>query len=94
LQRGAPRLRIFGRDVPVRAAVVEMSSLSGHAGRNELLRWLAPLAAPRQVFLTHGEKPSALALAEELRRTRNWNTTVPRMGERFELSTANTASPT
>ena len=68
LQSGSERLRIFGRDVAVRAAVVEMSSLSGHAGRSELLRWLAPLAAPKQVFLTHGEKPSALALAEELRR--------------------------
>jgi metallo-beta-lactamase family protein len=85
LQGGSTRLRIFGRDVPVRAAVVEMSSLSGHAGRSELLRWLAPLAPPKQVFLTHGEKPSALALAEELRRTRSWNTVVPRMGQSFEL---------
>ena len=93
LQRGAERLRIFGRDVPVRAQVVEMSSLSGHAGRSELLRWLAPLAAPRQVFLTHGEKPSALALAEELRRTRGWNTVVPRMGESFELGSPAAAAP-
>ncbi len=93
LQRGAERVRIFGRDVPVRAAVVEMSSLSGHAGHSELLRWLAPLAAPRKVFLTHGEKPSALALAEELQRTRTWNTVVPRMGESFELDSADEAAP-
>jgi metallo-beta-lactamase family protein len=88
LQQGAQRLRVFGRDVPVRATVVEMSGLSGHAGRSELLRWLAPLAAPRRVFLTHGEKSSSLALADELKRTRGWNTVVPRMGEAFQLDGA------
>jgi metallo-beta-lactamase family protein len=85
LQDGARWLRIFGRDVPVRAAVHEMSSLSGHAGHRELLRWLAPLPAPQRVFITHGEKESALALAEELRRTRGWATQVPRLGERVDL---------
>jgi metallo-beta-lactamase family protein len=85
LQRGAKTIRVLGADVPVRAAVVEMSSLSGHADRHELLRWLEPLAAPRQVFLTHGEKPSATAFADELHRTRGWNTAVPRMGQGFDL---------
>ena len=66
LQDGARWLRIFGRDVPVRAAVREMSTLSGHAGHSELLRWLEPLSPPHRVFLTHGEKPSATALADEL----------------------------
>ncbi len=45
LQEGATTLRMFGSDVPVRAAVVEMSGLSAHAGHSELLRWLKPLAA-------------------------------------------------
>ncbi len=82
----AKTLRIHGQDVPVKAAVVSMSGLSGHAGHDELLRWLSPLAAPRQIFITHGEKPSAMALADELRRTRSWNTVVPKMGENFELA--------
>jgi predicted metal-dependent RNase len=50
------------------------------------LRWLAPLPPPKQVFLTHGEKAVSLAFAEELRRTRSWNTVVPKMGESFELT--------
>ncbi|HWC90707.1 MAG TPA: MBL fold metallo-hydrolase [Pirellulales bacterium] len=87
LQDGARWLRIFGRDVPVRAAVHEMSSLSGHAGHHELLRWLEPLSPPRGMFVTHGEKASALALAEELRRTRGWPTHVPRLGESIDLET-------
>ncbi len=88
LQEGAKTLRVFGADVPVRAAVVEMSGLSGHAGHSELRRWLEPLAAPKQVFFTHGELASATSLAEELRRDRGWNTVVPRMGQSFELDPA------
>lgn len=78
-------IRIHGQDVPVKAAIVNMSSLSGHAGRGELLRWLKPLPAPRRVFLTHGEKVNAEALAAELRSTRGWNVTVPRLGESVVL---------
>jgi metallo-beta-lactamase family protein len=85
LQEGARFLRLFGADVQVRAAVVEMSGLSGHAGHSELRRWLEPLAAPRQVFLTHGELASATAFAEELHRDRGWNTMVPKMGQSVEL---------
>jgi metallo-beta-lactamase family protein len=88
LQEGAATLRIHGRDVPVRAAKATLSGLSGHADRSELLRWLAPLAPPRRVFLTHGEKQSALALAQELRSKRGWNIEVPRLGQRVELEPA------
>jgi metallo-beta-lactamase family protein len=86
LAEGAKTVRLFGRDVPVRAAVAQVPALSGHAGRSELLRWLAPLPAPRQVFLTHGELPSATALAAELARSRGWNTMVPHLGQSVELT--------
>lgn len=81
LQDGVPTLRMHGQNIPVRAAIRSLSCLSGHAGRSELLRWLAPLPAPRQVFLTHGEVTSAEALAADLRTTRGWNVTVPALGE-------------
>jgi metallo-beta-lactamase family protein len=86
LADGAPSLRIHGRDVAVRAAVVQLSALSGHADRRELLRWLAPLPAPRRVFLTHGEPAGAQALADELKRRKGWETVIPRMGEAFTLA--------
>jgi metallo-beta-lactamase family protein len=82
---GKPTLRIHGRDVPVRAAVVRIPALSGHADHRELLRWLEPLPPPKLTFLTHGEPASAAMLAEQLRRLRGWNTVVPKHGERFEL---------
>jgi metallo-beta-lactamase family protein len=82
---GAKFVRVYGHDVPVKAAIVSMSSLSGHAGHKELIRWLSPLPPPRQVFITHGELPAATALAGELRTTKGWNTVVPKLGEAFEL---------
>jgi metallo-beta-lactamase family protein len=85
LQEGSKHVHIHGADVPVRAAIAELSSLSGHAGHSELLHWLEPLAAPSRVFLTHGEKEGAMALAGELRARRGWNTHVPRLGEKVEL---------
>ena len=85
LEDGAKYLKIHGRDVPVRAAVVKHSGLSCHAGHSELLRWLEPLPAPRRVFITHGEKQSAHAFADELRTRRGWDTYVPRLGETVAL---------
>jgi metallo-beta-lactamase family protein len=85
LQNGAATLRLHGRDVPVRAAVVPISSLSGHADRGELLRWLSKLPAPRQVFLTHGEKSAAVALAEQMQIRLGWQATVPQLGQRVEI---------
>jgi metallo-beta-lactamase family protein len=85
LQNGAKSIRLYGHDVPVRAAVAELPALSGHADRGELLRWLTPLPDPRQVFLTHGELASATALADQLHRERGWNTLVPQLGQTVEL---------
>jgi metallo-beta-lactamase family protein len=86
LQDGARNLRMFGIEVPVRAAVESIPGLSGHADRSDLLRWLGHLESPpRQTLLTHGEPESMDALAQELRATRNWNVHCPHLGERVEL---------
>jgi metallo-beta-lactamase family protein len=85
LQEGKKSIRIHGGLVPVCAAIAQVSALSGHAGHQELLRWLEPLAPPRRTFLTHGEPEGAHALAAELHEKRGWTTSVPRMYERFSL---------
>lgn len=85
LQDGEPTLRMHGRDVPVRAAIEQVSGLSGHAGRSELLRWLEPLDSPGKVFLTHGEPDSASALAAALRERWSSDVIVPKLGQSWEL---------
>ena len=88
LKEGARTLRIYGRDIPVRAHVAEISAISGHAGRSELLRWLQPLEPPRRTFITHGELTGANALARTLRETRGWDVVVPKMEQGFDLEAA------
>jgi metallo-beta-lactamase family protein len=86
LQDGATTLRMHGQDIPVRAAVEEVSGLSGHADRSDLLRWLRPLDKPQQVFLVHGEPESSDALAETLYADRGWNVDCPQIGETREVT--------
>ncbi len=53
---GATEIRIHGQDVVVRARVAKIDSMSAHADRSELLRWLGTLPSmPRLLALVHGE---------------------------------------
>jgi metallo-beta-lactamase family protein len=86
LQEGAQRLKIHGEWVPVRAHVADLGSMSGHADRLELLRWLEPMRrVPRRCFVNHGEEHAAVALAAELHERRGWDAVAPEPGQRFTL---------
>lgn len=68
LKDGARTIRIFGRDVTVRAHVECLDTLSAHADRADLLRWVERMPRPPQrVHLVHGEPGPAAALAAALR---------------------------
>jgi metallo-beta-lactamase family protein len=83
---GAKILRMHGRDVPVHARALAISGLSGHAGQDELLRWYGSSRThPSQVFVTHGEREAAHALAGELRRAGAPRVHVPALSEVREL---------
>jgi metallo-beta-lactamase family protein len=84
--RGDREVRIHGRLWPVRAKVAQISGLSAHADRSGLFRWLSHLRRPpRQLFLTHGEESVALRLADDLRKERGWNVSVPEYLEAINL---------
>ncbi|HEX6961802.1 MAG TPA: MBL fold metallo-hydrolase [Lacipirellula sp.] len=87
LQEGARSLKMYGMEVPVRAAIETIPGLSGHADRSDLVRWLGQLKSPpRRTFLTHGEPQAMNALAEELQKTRNWEVHCPFLGEKIQLT--------
>jgi len=70
---GARDVRIFGRDVPVRAAVERLDALSAHADRAEILRWLEGFTRPpRQTYLVHGEPAAAAALTDAIKGRFGW----------------------
>ncbi len=75
---GAERVRILGKKYKVKAKIVRVHGFSAHADRNELLEWLRELeAAPRGVFVVHGETESALSFGDYVREQTGWKVTVP-----------------
>jgi len=87
LQEGAKSLRIHGQEVPVRAQVVEITQLSAHAGKSELLRWLSGFQAPpRQTFLVHGEPVALNALRDAVTSQFHWPVTIPAYQQSFDLN--------
>jgi metallo-beta-lactamase family protein len=85
LQEGAKTLRLFGQDVPVNAEIIQMSQLSAHAGKSELLRWIGGLPAPpKQIYLTHGEPTAAQSLQKEITRL-SWMASVARYLDSVEI---------
>jgi metallo-beta-lactamase family protein len=82
LRCGERSLRIYGRDIPIRAQVHDLEMLSAHADAAQIVDWMgtAP-AAPRAVYLTHGEPRSADALRLRIRRSLGWRARVPEFGE-------------
>jgi metallo-beta-lactamase family protein len=84
---GNREVRIHGILWPVRARVAQIHGFSGHADRSALLRWLSLFRKPpRQLFLTHGEEPVALGLAEEIRQQMHWPVTVPKYLQAVDLT--------
>ncbi|MBF6024881.1 MBL fold metallo-hydrolase [Lysobacter niastensis] len=83
---GAERLRMFGREVPIRAEVVQLGSFSGHADANELLDWMRGAKRhPRMTYITHGEPDAADALRGRVERELGWHARAPEHLERIAL---------
>ncbi|MGM9489171.1 MBL fold metallo-hydrolase [Ideonella sp. YS5] len=83
---GAPTVKIHGEQVPVRAELTHLDVLSAHADRDELLAWAGALpAAPRQIFVTHGEPVAADALRQAIEERHHWPCTVPEYRDTVNL---------
>jgi metallo-beta-lactamase family protein len=75
---GASSVRIFGEDVPIRAEVAMLDSLSAHADAAEIISWLRGFkSAPRQTFITHGEPAAADAMRLRIERELHWPCHMP-----------------
>ncbi len=84
---GDREVPIFGEPVELRAEVVSLNELSGHADQHELIEWMRPLAPTlRKVFLVHGEPAQAAALAELIRKEFRIEVQVPSRGHSFLLN--------
>jgi metallo-beta-lactamase family protein len=83
---GAPEVKIHGRMVRVQAAIARLDSMSAHADRGELIRWLrAAPAPPGRLYLVHGEPRSMDALGALVAERLGWTAHAPDHGERIEV---------
>ena len=83
---GNREVRLHGRYRLIRARVEHVVGFSGHADRAQLLQWLGHFTTPpEQLFVTHGEVESALALAQQVRDQLHWTVTVPEFQQVVEV---------
>ena len=83
---GARTVKIHGRPVPVAARIVKIDSMSAHADRGEILRWLRTLPKqPGRLCLVHGELSPMRALQTLVKEQLSWDAMMPEHGERIEI---------
>ena len=86
LQQGARTVKLLGRYVTVRADVIDISGLSVHADREELLDWLGTAPEPPDTaFVVHGEPDASRSLRDAIENDLEWTAVVPRYAERVRL---------
>jgi len=87
LQEGAKVLHLFGQAVAVNAEIITLGQFSAHAGKSELLRWLAGLTAtPRKTWLTHGEPAAAQSLQAAIKEKFHWDVALARYLDTVDVS--------
>lgn len=87
LVNGAQHLKMHGRQIPVRAEILQDEEFSVHADRSELLDWLAALTpTPQRVFAVHGTAESAAELARAIRAELGLDVHVAGLGETVTLA--------
>lgn len=83
-QREVP---IFGEPMTLRAEVVSLEELSGHADQHELIEWMRPFAKGlKKVFLVHGEPGPGATLAALITKEYGVEAYMPARGESVSLS--------
>ena len=85
LVQGKRTLRIFGDEIPIRAEVIQLEGLSGHADADELLAWMGKAKPPQMTYVTHGEPDAADALRFRIEHELGWDVRVPEHLERVSI---------
>ena len=88
LEQGEKNVRIMGQQVAVAATIRRIEDYSGHADGPELVAWIKQrLPITRNLFLTHGEEESSLALANDVKSMVAENRIIrPALDEAYDLS--------
>ncbi len=86
IKSGAPSVKMFGQEVPIRAQVSALEQFSDHADTPELLEWLHTFTRqPATTYLVHGEPEAASQLRAAMQKDLGWNVQIAEWLEKVEV---------
>jgi metallo-beta-lactamase family protein len=88
LLNGVKKVKLFGEEIEVRASIVNLPGISGHADRDHLTAWIANFKKPpKKVFIVHGEETTAVEFAEHVKNDVGFDALAPYSGDAYDLLT-------
>lgn len=89
LLEGAETVKLFGEEIEVRAEIVKISGISGHADKKGLVSWVQGFVdkKPTMVFVVHGEDQVTDSFAQCLEKDYGYSASAPYSGSIFNLVT-------
>ena len=88
LVEGAKEVKLFGETIEVRATIMSLKGISGHADKAGLTKWMLGFNnVPDRVFVVHGDDTVCDDFAEYLHDEHGFNTYAPFSGTVFNLAT-------
>lgn len=83
---GAKTVKLFGEEIAVRAKIVSLDGISGHADMNMLTDWLRNFkTAPKKVFVNHGDDAVCDFFAKKIKSDLGYDSYAPHSGDIFDL---------
>ncbi len=83
---GATEVKLFGETIDVKADIMKLEGLSGHADKNGLIEWAEGFKKkPKKVFVVHGEDSVCTYFAKCLTAEHGFDAYAPYSGTEFDL---------
>ena len=88
LLNGAKEVKLFGETIEVRAKILNLPGISGHADMEGLTKWISAFEQkPKKVFIVHGDDKVTENFALHIKETLGLETYAPFSGDTFDLLT-------
>lgn len=88
IAEGVKEVKLFGETIEIRAKIVKLAGMSGHADKNGLLEWIDGFEEkPERVFVVHGEDDICDKFVDCLEQEHGHCAFAPFSGTTFDLLT-------
>ena len=88
LLNGVDKVKLFGEEIEVKADIVNLPGISGHADMAHLTKWIGSFkSSPKKVFVVHGEEKTAEFFAEHIKAELGYEAVAPFTGDIYNLIT-------